>query len=495
MPLTNHPNYTMKRQDMHVISKNIAILTEHGYNFERIKERMNKVSKKRNETVEIKIERTDFPAKGFGTHQNRLISVKGVIQGQIVSVKTERRREHVTEAKLLQVIQSSPFETETPCPHADFCGGCLYQRLPYKEELRLKEEQMKRLFETDFPQATYRGVLPSFRPHAYRNKMEFTFGDMEKGGPMTLGLHVKRQFHSIVSVPDCKICDKDFGTVLSSVEHFFSVRNIPHYNRKNHTGFLRHLVMRKALTTGEILLTLSTTSERELPAEDLVRYLTELPLHGSVVGIFHTVNDSVGDVVKPEALRLIYGRTYITENILGLSFDISPFSFFQTNSLGAETLYREAIKMAGDLSDKIVFDLYSGTGTISCIVAKKAKKVYGIEIVEEAVVKARENSRRNNLENVEFLSGDVLKMADELSVRPDLIIVDPPREGIVPKALEKILRFEPQNFLYISCNPLTLVRDLKTFAENGYRAKTILSVDMFPRTANLETIVYLSKYD
>lgn len=451
------------------------------------------MSKKKNEVLQITIEGTDFPSKGFGRSNDKTIAVKGVIEGQSVSVKTERRREHVTEAKLLEVVKLSPLETETPCAHVDFCGGCLYQRLPYEEELRIKEEQMRKLFEPNFPKTDYRGIISASSPQGYRNKMEFTFGDMEKGGPMTLGLHVKRQFHSIVSVPQCEICDSDFNRVLSAVERFFSDRQIFHYNRKNHLGFLRHLVMRKALTTGEILINLSTTSQSALPAEEFTQYLSELSLSGEIVGIFHTVTDSVGDVVKPEELHLIYGREYMTEKIMGLSFNISPFSFFQTNSFGAETLYGEALKMAGDLSNKTVFDLYSGTGTISCIAAQKAERVYGIEIVDEAVVKARENATRNGLKNVEFLSGDVLKMADELSVRPDLIIVDPPREGIAPKALEKILRFRPENFLYISCNPITFVRDLKTFSENGYEPKTILSVDMFPRTANLENICFLSK--
>ena len=230
--------------------------------------------------------------------------------------------------------------------------------------------------------------------------------------------------------------------------------------------------------------------------------LLKLPLHGKIVGILHMVNDSVADVVRSDETKLLYGRDYFYEEILGLRFRITAFSFFQTNSLGAEVLYSTAREFIGELSnqksgeakrDKVVFDLYSGTGTIAQLMAPAAKKVVGVEIVKEAVEAARENAKLNGLSNCEFIAGDVLKVLDELEERPDVIILDPPRDGVHPKALKKILAYGVEKIVYISCKPTSLARDLESFLEDGYEVERVVCCDQFPWTGNVETVCLLSK--
>ena len=275
---------------------------------------------------------------------------------------------------------------------------------------------------------------------------------------------------------------------------YFRELNTPFYNKRKHEGILRHLVIRKALSTGEILVNLVTTSQGTIDTDSFVKELLGIEdLEGKITGILHTINDGLGDVVKADELSLLYGKDYITEEILGLKFEISPFSFFQTNTFGAERLYSIAREFAGDIDDKVVFDLYSGTGTIAQIMASVAKKVVAIEIVEEAVEKAKENAKSNGLDNIEFIAGDVLKEVENLKEKPDIVIIDPPRDGIHPKAINKIIDFDPDTFVYVSCNPVTLVRDLKVFIERGYRVEKVKLMDMFPRTPHVECVVLITR--
>ena len=281
----------------------------------------------------------------------------------------------------------------------------------------------------------------------------------------------------------------------------------------SHEGYLRHLLVRKASRTGEILVALVTTSqdpwqgetavEGSLDADALITGFKDLLLSleqdgklvGKFAGILHITNDSIADVVQSDHTELLYGQEYFYEELLGLKFKISTFSFFQTNSYSAEVLYRTARDYVGDLggSDKTVFDLYSGTGTIAQLMAPAAGKVIGVEIVEEAVEAAKKNAAANGLDNCEFIAGDVLKVLDEVEEKPDMIILDPPRDGIHPKALPKIIAYGVEHIVYISCKPTSLVRDLEVFLENGYRVDKAVAVDQFPWTANVETVVLLSQ--
>lgn len=456
---------------------------------------------KKNEYYEGEVVSLQFPNKGLvhTAESEAPILVKNTIPGQVVRFQLKKIRKSVPEGRLVEVKKPSPLEcAEPPCPHFADCGGCSYQRLDYETQKELKLSQVKDLLKKACPEFPLKECLDSPAVWEYRNKMEFSFGDEEKEGPLTLGLHKRGSFYDIVPVPECRIIEEDFRKILRGVLDFFQSREeagekIPFYHKMRHEGILRHLLLRKGRYTGEILIGLVTTSQGEIPAEEFCDMLLRLPLNGSIAGILHILNDSLSDVVKADKIRILYGRDYFYETILGLEFKISPFSFFQTNSAGAEALYRVVREYAGNLKNKVVFDLYSGTGTIAQILAPEAKQVVGVEIVEEAVLAARENAARNQLDNCTFLAGDVLQILDKWEGTPDFIVLDPPREGIHPKALKRILKYSVEKILYISCKPTSLARDLELFLEYGYQPVKACCVDMFPWTRNVETVVLLSQ--
>ena len=391
-----------------------------------------------------------------------------------------------------------PSEKEIPsvCPHFGQCGGCTYQNLPYEEQLAMKESQIKKMMdEAVNGKYVWEGVKPSPVKQAYRNKMEFSFGDEYKDGPIALGMHKRGSFHDIVNVTDCQIVDEDYRKILDCTLEAARESGLLYYHRMRHTGYFRHLLVRKAVKTEEILVDLVTTTETDAQAflDTWVKKLLELELDGKMAGILHTKNDSVADVVKDEGTEVLYGQDYFYEELLGLKFKITPFSFFQTNSLGAEVLYETAREYIGDINEKVIFDLYSGTGTIAQILAPVAKKVVGVEIVEEAVEAAKENAALNGLDNCTFWAGDVLKVIDELGEVPDLIMLDPPRDGVNPKALMKILNFGVDRLVYIACKPTSLARDLEMIQGRGYKVEKISCVDLFPNTYHVETVAVMSR--
>jgi 23S rRNA (uracil-5-)-methyltransferase RumA len=251
--------------------------------------------------------------------------------------------------------------------------------------------------------------------------------------------------------------------------------------------------VRKAVKTGEILIDIITTTQIEYDFTPYVEMIKALELDGVLAGVLHTRNDSLADAVINEGTEILYGKDYIYEELLGLRFKITPFSFFQTNSLGAEVLYSKTREFVGEIDNRVVFDLYSGTGTIAQILAPVAKKVVGVEIVEEAVVAAKENAKLNGLDNCDFIAGDVLKVIDELTDKPDMIVLDPPRDGIHPKAIEKIIDFGVDRIVYVSCKPTSLARDIEIFEARGYKVQKVACVDMFPGTVHVETVVLMSK--
>lgn len=362
----------------------------------------------------------------------------------------------------------------------------------------MKEAQIKAMMDEAVDGAyIWEGVKESPVKEAYRNKMEFSFGDEYKDGPLALGMHKRGSFHDIVNVSDCRIVDEDYRRILACTLEYAKSTGLPYYHRMRHTGFFRHLLVRKAVKTGEILIDIVTTTEYDFVADfDGQKWadsLLGLGLDGRIAGILHTKNDSVADVVKDEGTDILYGQDYFYEELLGLKFKITPFSFFQTNSLGAEVLYETAREYIGETKDKVIFDLYSGTGTIAQILAPVAKKVVGVEIVEEAVEAARENAKLNGLSNCTFWAGDVLKVIDELGEVPDLIMLDPPRDGVHPKALEKITNFGVEKMVYIACKPTSLARDLEMLQGRGYQVERIACIDLFPGTYHVETVCLLSK--
>lgn len=382
------------------------------------------------------------------------------------------------------------------CPHEEFCGGCTFQGVPYEEQLETKEKEVRDLFaEAEIEAETFEHIegCPIDHRYAYRNKMEYTFGDMVKDGPLCLGMHKAGQFMSIITVDQCQIVDEDFNKILRATLDFAVSKGYTKYHKRKHDGLLRNLVVRKGQRTNELLINIVTSTESEFDEAGWLQVLQKLELENDIVGIMHTLNDSVADKVTCEELRVLYGRDYYMEEILGLKFKVHEFSFFQTNVEAVERLYGEAIDLIDDFAGKSVFDLYCGTGTISQVMAEKAGHVTGIELVEESVDAARENAQINGLDNCRFICGDVFKALAEVDEMPDVIVVDPPRVGMMPDAVDKISSYGVQQIVYVSCNPKTLVKNLVQFRDNGYEIKYVKPFDNFPMTKHVETICLMSR--
>lgn len=469
---------------------------------------------KKGQICEGYVERLDFPNKGVLSCEDEKVVVKNVLPGQKISFMITKKRKGKAEGRLLDVLENAPYEIPSVCPHFGVCGGCAYQTLPYDKQLELKKGQVRKLLTPVFAKQAlldgeaeltdeyvnhiFEGIKGSPVQSAYRNKMEFSFGDEVKDGPLSLGMHKRGSFYDIVSVRECQLVDEDYRKILNTTLDYFTQKGTSYYHRMRHEGYLRHLLVRKAQKTGEILIALITTTQEEQDLQPYVDALLALPLQGKITGVLHTKNDSVADVVQSDETVLLYGQDYFYEELLGLKFKISQFSFFQTNSLGAEVLYETAREFLGDISDdgrndKTVFDLYSGTGTIAQLLAPVAGRVIGVEIVEEAVKAARENAKLNNLNNCEFIAGDVLKVIGDIKEKPDFIVLDPPRDGIHPKALQHIIDYQVDRIVYISCKPTSLARDLDIMIEQGYRMERVVAIDQFPGTVHVETVVLLSK--
>jgi 23S rRNA (uracil-5-)-methyltransferase RumA len=454
---------------------------------------------KKGQIYEGIVTRVDFPNKGIVELEGDKVVVKNAMPGQKINFAVSKIRSGRSEGLLKEVVCKSPLETrEKACANFGGCGGCSYQTMSYENQLEMKQGQVKRLIDQVCEDYTFEEILGSPIEWGYRNKMEFSFGDEFKNGPLALGLHKKGSFHDIITADDCAIVDKDFNLILSCVLNYCTELGLTYLHKLTHIGYLRHLLVRKAAKTGEIIINIITTTQEDgfIGEMDiftaLMKQLLELELTGTIVGIMHTYNDSQADVVKSDRMVQLYGRDYIYEELLGLRFKISTFSFFQTNSLGAEVLYSKVREYVGETKDKMIFDLYSGTGTIAQLLAPVASKITGVEIVEEAVEAAKENAALNGLSNCEFIAGDVLKVIDSLEDKPDIIVLDPPRDGIHPKALDKIIDFGVDRIVYISCKPTSLVRDLEILQAKGYQVEKVCAVDMFPETVHVETVVLLS---
>lgn len=493
---------------------------------------------KKGSVYEGKVEKVDFPNKATvwvtdEDGQKEKAIVKNAIPGQTVRFCVNKKRKGHCEGRLMEVVEKSPLETNPACPHFGKCGGCTYQTLAYEEQLKIKSAQVEKLLsEVVSGELPFEGIIGSPVTEEYRNKMEFSFGDEYKEGPLALGLHKRNSMYDIVPVTECKIIDEDYRKILTCVQDYAIEKELPFQHKLSHEGYLRHLLVRKSVKTGQILVDIVTTTQIEHDFTELVNRLTSIEYKGTLTGVLHTFNDSLADAVINEKTELLYGQDYIEEELLGLRFKITPFSFFQTNSLGAEVLYSKAreyvlsggfgdvagvdgvgddsvagnaddtvsVKAAGNVNVQgnagnkpVIYDLYTGTGTIAQMLSPVASKVIGVEIVAEAVEAAKKNAAQNGLTNCEFIADDVLKALDNIEIKPDFIVLDPPRDGIHPKALEKIIDYGVDRMVYISCKPTSLARDLVTLQERGYKVEKCCCVDMFPNTGHVETVVLLGR--
>ncbi|MFL0246866.1 23S rRNA (uracil(1939)-C(5))-methyltransferase RlmD [Candidatus Clostridium stratigraminis] len=445
---------------------------------------------KKGKEYELNIESTEFPGMGVANLDNKKIYVKSALPGQKIKGRISKIKSAYAEAKIVEILGDVDYKMPVNCPHYNDCGGCTHQEVPYEKQLEFKSNQVQELlYAGEVKDFEFLGIEKSPEEFNYRNKMEFTFGDYEKGGELTLGMHLKGRSFGIVTVENCQIVDADFRKILSTVLNYFREKKLSYYKVIKHEGYLRNLVIRKAKNTGEILINLVTTSQLDFNLIEFTEKLKGINYEGKLTGVIHFINDSLSDMVAFDRVEVLYGRDYIIEEILGLKFKVSPMSFFQTNSKGAEKIYSLVKNFMGEADTKTVFDLYCGTGTIGQIVAQKAKKVIGIELIEEAVTAANENAKLNGLNNCSFIAGDVAKVIQTIKEKPDIIILDPPRPGVHPTALKYVIDFNAPEIIYVSCNPKSLVNDLKVLTEEGYKVEKVVLMDLFPHTPHVETVV------
>lgn len=448
---------------------------------------------KKYENCLVEINKLEFPNKGVGIWEDKEVCVKNTIPGQRVLADVKKKRGKY-EGRLKEIQQRADYEGTPTCEKFEICGGCTYRTMSYEKELEFKKNMVLELLKKGYVEGfEYDGIQGSPCVDGYRNKMEFSFGDNGAEGELCLGMRKRNSNYEVVNADECKLTHSDVGEIVSCVLEFFKNTNETFYHKMKHTGTLRHLLVRRGYFTGQILVGIVTTSGLMANLKQLADKILALDLEGKVVGIMQIVNDGLADVVKADKINMLYGQDWFYENLLGLKFKVSVFSFFQTNSAGAEVLYSAVREYAGDGSNKTIFDMYCGTGTIAQLMSKNAEKVIGIELVEEAVEAAKVNAELNNINNCSFIAGDVLKMVDDIDVKPDIMILDPPREGIHPKAIDKLADFGAEKIVYVSCKATSLAKDLKALEERGYRVERVRNVDMFPHTVHVETVCLLRK--
>lgn len=444
---------------------------------------------KKGEIFELDIIGFNFKGEGYGEIDGERYFVKGAIPYEKLKVRFIKSKGGRKICKLIEVLCNSEIEIASSCDKFGDCGGCTYLNVSYEDQIRFKEKALKDILK-EIPYEEFLGILKSPKEFEYRNKMEFSFGDEFKCGPLELGLHKKGNPFGIVPTYNCKLISEDFRKIMNSTIDYFREIRAEVYKLKTHTGYLRNLILREGKE--EVLLAIITSSQNHMDFGDFKERILSLKLQKSIGGIVHIVSDSLSDAIKPSKIEIIYGNDFIYEEIFGLKFKVSIFSFFQTNTEGVKILYNEVKNRVGN-PEGTILDLYSGVGTIGQVLSKN-NRVIGIEIVEDAVKMAKENAKLNNL-NCEFICGDVSQVVKDIKYKISFIVVDPPRAGIGLKSVKNICKFGVQNIVYVSCNPQTLCEDLKEFINNGYKVKNIQGVDMFPNTYHVEAVVLMSRVD
>ncbi|RMF55268.1 MAG: 23S rRNA (uracil(1939)-C(5))-methyltransferase RlmD [Calditrichaeota bacterium] len=458
---------------------------------------------KKRQQVELKIEKVAFGGKGIAFLDDFVIFVERTVPGDVVQARIKKIKKSFAEAYPVEFIQRSPLRGKAPCVHFEHCGGCRWQDIDYEEQLRFKRAHVLEVLKhiAGIKETTVEDILPAPQIFGYRNKMEFSFA--EKGWltpeelqnehiqkTFALGLHVPGYFDKVVNIEYCHLQSEEMNAVLNFSREFFSASGIPVYHPRTHQGILRFLVLRQSFSTGKIMVILVTATDL---SEELSEYVEQLqkkfPL---VASVYNGINSRPAQIAAAETYLLLYGEPVLYEKIGQFQFEISPDSFFQTNTLQAKNLY-ELIHQYAGVQDDIVWDLYSGTGSIAIYLAEQARKVIGFEIVEKAVEDARRNADVNGISNCEFVAGDVRHLVgDYKHVPPRVLICDPPRSGMHKDVVKTILEIAPQRIIYVSCNPATMARDIALLA-GAYNVRKVHPVDMFPHTYHIESVVQLER--
>ena len=466
-----------------------------------MKENINVNIPNKNDIVELTVEDIGSDGEGIGKYQGYTLFIKDAVVGDVIQAKVLKTKKTYGYAKVEKILVPSSHRVEPKCPIATKCGGCQVQPLAYEKQLEFKENKVKNCLERigGLKDISIEPIIGMEEPYYYRNKAQFPVG-LNKEGKVTIGFYASRT-HSIIDSSHCYIQDKINIPILETIRTFLEEYKISIYNEEKHEGLVRHILTRVGFTTKEVMVCIIINGTKLPFIEQLVNQLKETlndyPEY-HLKSVCLNVNKEKTNVILGTKIIPVFGQTFITDMIGDIKYEISPLSFFQVNPIQTKKLYELALDYADLSGEEIVWDLYCGIGTISLFLAKKAKEVYGVEIVPEAIEDAKRNAEINNIKNAEFFVGaaeDVLpKKYKESngSMRADVIVVDPPRKGCDQSLLDTVIAMEPKKVVYVSCDPATLARDLKYMTENGYEVEKVRPVDQFPHSTHVETCVLLS---
>lgn len=453
---------------------------------------MNIVNK--NDIYEIDIVDMSTDGEGIGKIDGYTLFVKDTVIGDKVEVKIMKAKKNYAFARLMRIIKPSKNRVEPRCPMARQCGGCQIQHMSYEKQLEFKNNlvlnNIKRI--GGIEDITLEPIIGMENPFNYRNKAQYPVG-MDANGNIVMGFYAGRT-HSIIENYDCHLGVVENEMILKRIKSFMEDNHIQPYNETTNTGVVRHILIRKGFTTNELMVCIVVNAKKLPQADKLLNYLTDIE---NMTSISYNINCEKTNVILGNKTVTIWGKDYITDYIGDIKYQISPKSFYQVNPVQTKKLYEKALEFASLTGDETVFDLYCGIGTISLFLAKKAKEVYGVEIVEEAIIDAKNNAKINNINNAKFFVGKaeevIPTMYKEQGITADVIVVDPPRKGCDEVLLDTMIKMQPQRIVYVSCDSATLARDLKFLCANGYEVKRAVAVDQFPHTGHVETVSLMSK--
>ena len=452
--------------------------------------------------------------KAVGRYNERVVFVPFAATGDVADVQVYKKRKNYYEARIVSLREKSEYRVEPECSHFGLCGGCKWQHIDYQYQLAFKQKQVKVALER-IAKVPYPGVMPIIgaqKPYYYRNKLEFTFSDRrwlteldtskEDGGPENtngLGFHLPGMFDKILDIEHCYLQKDPSNDIRLAIKKYALERGLPFYNARSQEGFLRNLIIRTAVTGDLLVIVVFGHDSKDIA--DVMDFVAER--FPEITSLMYVVNEKKNDTISDLEIKLFKGNPFIMEEMPSpvegespFRFKVGPVSFYQTNPEQAFKLYKTAFEFAEFQGNELVYDLYTGTGTIAAFIARAVKKVIGVEYVEDAVSDAKENMKLNNIDNVEFYSGDLAKLLDEeffsIHGKPDIIVTDPPRAGMHPKVVRQMLIAEPEKIVYVSCNPATQARDIALLNEK-YEVKKVQPVDMFPQTHHVENVVLLER--
>lgn len=448
----------------------------------------------KNKEYIIKIENSGHQGEGVGKIDNFTVFVEGALKDETVKVKLIKVNKNYGVGKLIEVLSSSESRTEPVCSTYKRCGGCNLQHSTYEAQLSFKTERVRDVIKRigKLEDVKIHNTIGMETPYNYRNKVQLPVGK-NKDSEIVVGFYAPRS-HDIINMECCYIQDEVGDKVIKVVKEWMKKFNIETYDEKTNSGIVRHIMIRKGFKTEEVMVVVVTNGNSIPYSEELVSMLKD-NIQG-IDSIIQNINNKQTNVILGQKCKTLYGKDTITDFIGEFKFNISPLSFFQVNSIQTEVLYNKALEYADLQGDEIVFDAYCGTGTISLFLSQNAKKVYGVEIIPQAIQNAIKNAEENNVTNTEFIVGEAeneIPKLIEKGIKADVVVVDPPRKGCEESLLHSIAKMSPKKIVYVSCDPATLARDLNILQQLGYKTLEIQPVDMFPQTAHVETVVKLEK--